>query len=85
MHKQHDRTRLTGFLALFCLWMLIFMPEFHNKKWKIIRKFYNSKEIDKIISLPAAGTSIRQCREMGLDIIPLKLRLIRLELISYRP
>ena len=50
------------------------------KKWKIIRKFYNSGKTDTIISLLAPGTSIRQCREMGLDILPLKLRLIRVEL-----
>jgi len=57
-----------------------FCARISYKKWKIIRKFYNSGKIDKIISLPAAGTSIRQCREMGLDTLPLKLRLIRVEL-----
>jgi hypothetical protein len=49
-------------------------------KWKIVRKFYNSGKREKIISLPAPSTSIKQCREMGLDITPLKLRLIRVEL-----
>lgn len=57
-----------------------FCARISYKKWKIIRKFYNSGKTDKIISLPAPGTSIRQCREMGLDILPLKLRLIRVEL-----
>ena len=57
-----------------------FCARISYKKWKIIRKFYNSGTTDKIISLPAPGTSIKKCREMGLDIIPLKLRLIRVEL-----
>lgn len=57
-----------------------FCARISYKKWKIIRKFYNSGKMDKIISLPAAGTSIKQCREIGLDILPLKLRLIRVEL-----
>ena len=50
------------------------------KKWKIIRKFYFSGKTDAIISLPAPATSVRQCREMGLDTLALKLRLIRVEL-----
>ncbi len=49
-------------------------------KWKIVKKFYNSGKKEKIISLHAPATSIKQCREMGLDITPLKLRLIRVEL-----
>ena len=57
-----------------------FCARISYKKWKVIRKFYNSGKTDTIISLPAPGTSIRQCREMGLDILPLKLRLIRVEL-----
>lgn len=50
------------------------------KRWKIIRKFYNSGKTDTIISLPAFATSVRQCREMGLDTHALKLRLIRVTL-----
>ena len=57
-----------------------FCARISYKKWKVIRKFYNSGKTDTIISLPAPGTSIRQCRKMGLDILPLKLRLIRVEL-----
>ena len=48
-------------------------------KWKIVRKFYRSGVSEKIISLPIPTTSIAQCRQMGLDLKPLKLRLIRVE------
>lgn len=51
-----------------------------NKKWKIIRKFFNSGRQEKIIFLPAYSTSIKKCREMGLDPKPLKLRLLRIDL-----
>lgn len=49
-------------------------------QWKIVRKFFNSDKKEKIINLKAPGSSITQCKEMGLDIVPLKLRLIRVEL-----
>ena len=48
-------------------------------KWKVVRKFYNSGRAQKIICLPIHSTSIAQCRQMGLDMKPLKLRLIRIE------
>ena len=34
---------------------------------------------EKIITLPIHATSVLRCKEMGLDINPLKLRLIRIE------
>lgn len=49
-------------------------------KWKIIRKFYNSRKKEKIIYLPVSSASIRHCQDMGLDTQPLKLRLLRIEL-----
>jgi len=48
-------------------------------KWKAVRKFFHSGLPEKIIQLPIHTTSISQCREMGLDFTPLKLRLIRIE------
>jgi hypothetical protein len=57
-----------------------FCARIQRKRWKIIRQFYNSGERDKIISLPVASTSKQQCKEFGLDLKPLKLRLIRVEL-----
>ena len=50
------------------------------KRWKIIRKFYYSGKKEKIIELSAVPTSIKKCKELGLDPTPLTLRLIRIEL-----
>jgi hypothetical protein len=57
-----------------------FCARIQCKRWKIIRKFFNSGKKEKIISLPVFPSSIKQCKEMGLDLQPLKLRLIRVEL-----
>ena len=57
-----------------------FCARIQRKRWKIVRHFYNSGKREKIISLPAPPTSIAQCKELGLDLNPLKLRLIRVEL-----
>ena len=57
-----------------------FCARISNKKWKIVRKFFNSGKREKIIYLPAYSTSIKKCRQMGLDLKPLKLRLIRVDL-----
>jgi hypothetical protein len=48
-------------------------------KWKAVRKFFYSGLSEKIISLPIHATSIAQCKEMGLDTEPLRLRLIRIQ------
>jgi hypothetical protein len=48
-------------------------------KWKAVRKFFCSGLSEKIIDLSVHATSVAQCRQMGLDITPLKLRLIRIE------
>ncbi len=48
-------------------------------KWKAVRSFYYSGLAEKIISLPIHATSVAQCKEMGLDMKPLKLRLIRIQ------
>lgn len=47
--------------------------------WKVIRKFFRSGLPEKIINLPIHAASVAQCRQMGLDTAPLKLRLIRIE------
>ena len=52
------------------------------KKWKIIRKFVNSGKREAIISLPVAPSSIAKCKELGLELSPLKLRFVRIELDS---
>ena len=48
-------------------------------KWKVVRKFFSSGLNEKIICLPIHPTSVAQCKELGLDTTPLKLRLIRIE------
>ena len=48
-------------------------------KWKAVRSFFYSGLAEKIISLPIHATSVAQCKEMGLDMKPLKLRLIRIQ------
>lgn len=48
-------------------------------KWKVVRKFFHSGLHEKVIDVPIAPTSVAQCRQMGLDTTPLKLRLIRIE------
>jgi len=48
-------------------------------KWKVVRKFFHSGLAEKNISLPIHATSVAQCKEMGFDIEPLKLRLIRIQ------
>ena len=48
-------------------------------KWKIIRTFFQSNGKESIVWLPPAATSIDTAREMGLDIRPIKLRLLRIQ------
>lgn len=48
-------------------------------KWKTVRSFFYSGLAEKIICLPIHATSVAQCKEMGLDMKPLKLRLIRIQ------
>jgi hypothetical protein len=48
-------------------------------KWKAIRKFYRSGLAEKIIELPVHPTSVAKCKKLGLDMTPLKLRLVRIQ------
>ena len=50
-----------------------------SKKWKIIRAFLASGEKQRIIHLPIPTSSVNTARQMGLDLKPLKLRLIRID------
>jgi len=59
-----------------------FCARIQRKRWKIIRQFYNSGKIEKIIDLPVYPSSVKYCKEMGLDQKPLRLRVIRVELDS---
>lgn len=57
-----------------------FCARVQRKRWKVVRQFYNSGKHEKIISLSAFPSSVKHCRKMGLDLKPLALRLIRVEL-----
>jgi hypothetical protein len=48
-------------------------------KWKVVHKFFRSGLSEKVVTVPVHYTSVAQCRQMGLDTTPLKLRLIRIE------
>ena len=45
--------------------------------WKIVRQFARSGKKEKIISLKVTPSVIKYCKELGLDLKPMKLRLIR--------
>ena len=57
-----------------------FCARISYKKWKVVKKFYNSGQKEQIVKIEASGPSIRKCFEMGLDKNPIKVRLIRVEL-----
>jgi hypothetical protein len=59
-----------------------FCARVQRKRWKIIRQFFNSGKTEKIIDLPVYPSSVKYCKEMGLDLKPLKLRVIRVEIDS---
>jgi len=52
------------------------------RKWKIVRQFIRSGKKEKIIALKPSTAAIKYCQELGLDIKPMRLRLIRVELDS---
>ena len=53
-----------------------------STRWNIVKEFIQSGQKERIIQLNASYSSISICRQMGLDIKPLALRLIRIELDS---
>jgi len=53
-----------------------------KSNWKDVQKFLASNKRETTINLFATPNSMRQCLEIGVDIRPIKLRLIRIELDS---
>jgi len=51
-----------------------------SKQWEIVQNFIESGSTEAIVDLHASYQSRKECLEMGLDILPLRLRLIRVEL-----
>lgn len=50
-----------------------------SNKWQVVRCFLDSGQKERIILLPAPATSVNTAQQMGLDLKPLKLRLIRID------
>jgi hypothetical protein len=57
-----------------------FCARVSGNKWKVVRKFVKSGKLEKIISLHVMSTSTKKCQEMGLELKPLKLRIVRVVL-----
>lgn len=53
-----------------------------SKQWKIVQRFIESGATEAIVDLHASFQSKKECLDLGLDVIPLSLRLIRVELDS---
>jgi hypothetical protein len=53
-----------------------------SNQWKIIQNFIDSGANETIIALNASHQSKKECLDIGLDIRPLRLRLVRVELDS---
>ncbi len=53
-----------------------------SNHWKVVQNFVESGAQEALIDLQASYQSKKECNEMGLDVVPLRLRLIRVELES---
>ena len=63
-------------------WGAQFCARISYKRWKPVKKFYESGKKEQIVKIDPSPQSNRKCFEMGLDKEPLLLRLIRIELES---
>jgi hypothetical protein len=59
-----------------------FCARISYKKWTEIKRFYESGEIEGIVTIKPSYQSRNVCRELGLDTAPMQLRAIRVELSS---
>ncbi len=59
-----------------------FCARISYKKWKVVKNFYRSGKKEQIVKIDTTPTSKRKCFEMGLDIKPMTVRLVRIELDS---
>jgi hypothetical protein len=53
-----------------------------GNQWAVVQMFYESGQLDTIVSIHPSAEAKKQCQELGLDISPINLRLIRIELPS---
>ncbi len=59
-----------------------FCARISYKKWKVVKKFYDSGKPQKIVKLHASALSKKKCRDIDFDTKPIEVRLIRVELES---
>ena len=63
-------------------WDAQFCARISYKKWKSVKRFYESGKKEQIVKIEPSALSNRKCFEMGLDKKPIRVRLIRIELES---
>ena len=49
-------------------------------QWAAVKDFYESNRLDAEVSIHPSAEAKKQCQELGLDIAPIHLRLIRIDL-----
>lgn len=59
-----------------------FCARISYKRWRAVKKFYLSGKREQIVKIKTSPLSGRKCCDMGLDIKPIKVRMIRIELDS---
>jgi len=84
---EHDLVLLDRGYACFWLFELILSSKANlcarlPIHWKCVKNFLKSKKAQDIISLTPSLQSRAKCREMDLDMNPLPLRLVRIDLPS---
>jgi len=68
------------FFKLICSQKSNFCARMPYDTWKITKKFFYSGKYDQIATFSPSPVAIAKCKELGLDISPLKLRMIRVDL-----
>jgi hypothetical protein len=59
-----------------------FCARISYERWRVVKKFFQSGEKERIVKIEPSPQSLRKCVEMGLDKNPIKVRLLRVELDS---
>jgi len=87
LHKNHLVLLDRGYPAFWFFKLIIsrnaqFCARISETKWTVVRKFSRSGKTEQIIEVPPPLSSLEKCRELGLNVEPLRCRLIRIELPS---
>ncbi len=61
---------------------LNFCTRIETEKWKVVKEFYESDDKDKIVVFNPSSRAKRDCKEKGISVEPLSLRLVKIELDS---